>query len=715
MALISVDCCLTDFLLEESNNFSQLSFMKKKKVVDLGRSTPSMKIDFKRKDGFVSHFNVSLYQKYTWLSGSCKLNKMFCFPCLLFSNSPSVWSRAGYADINNLVNSAKKHVKTEKHIRSCLSLHEFGINRIETSLGNSFTAHNKKVEKNRKLMERFIDTVVLLGKQEQAFRGHEEKSDSNNRGNYIETVLYLSKYDTLMDTHLEQCSSIQNPIFSGLSSDIQNDLIHSIATVLKLEIKVQVSKARFVSIMIDETPDVSHREQLSAVLRYLSEEGIEERFLGFFDVSGCRNADQLTKHILDILDIFSCKDKLIGQSYDGAAVMSGEVGGVKKKVLDACPMANFIPCYAHVLNLVLSRSLENISELKVFFGSINTIVRFFNKSTKRSNLLKQIANRRMPGVSETRWHYHSRIINVILNCRLDIIETFNRIIDNPDEWDNDSLSTAESLLIKLEAKDFCFFLNTLSEIFAKTDILFNLVQNKQTDVEFAKREIESFESWLSSDFLNKFESIFEKLNDCAEPPRKRRLLEIDQKTHYKRLFVEIKDNIISQINTRYKTFTNLIFLDLLNKSKYDNFALSNPDEKISSLINFFPGIFDFTALKNELKVLYTTSSLRHFDVLALHKHLKNEILRDTFPQIFNLSSLFLTLPITVASVERSFSALKRIHTYLRNSQGENRLSDLALISIEKQLLLNIKSRPDFYERVLAEFTKKDRRIALEYK
>lgn len=100
MALLSVDCCVTDFLLEESNSFHKLSFMLKKKIIDLGRSTPSMTIEYKRKDGFVSHFNASLYQKYTWLTGSCKLNKMFCFPCLLFSNSPSVWSRTGYADIH---------------------------------------------------------------------------------------------------------------------------------------------------------------------------------------------------------------------------------------------------------------------------------------------------------------------------------------------------------------------------------------------------------------------------------------------------------------------------------------------------------------------------------------------------------------------------------------------------------------------------------------
>lgn len=323
----------------------------------------------------------------------------------------------------------------------------------------------------------------------------------------------------------------------------------------------------------------------------------------------------------------------------------------------------------------------------------------------------------MPGVSETRWHYHSRIINVLFNCRLDIIETFTQMLNDPKEWDNDTLCMAESLLHKLEGKDFCFLLNTLSEIFVKTDFLFNLIQNKQTDVEVAKREIESFESWMCSEFLNKFESIFDSIIECAEPPRKRQLLNssIDLKTNYRRLFVEIKDNVVTQIKERYKSINDLIFLDLLNKSKYHSFAQSSPDEKISSLIHFFPGIFDFTALKNELKVLYTTPSLLQLDVLTLYNDLQSEVLRDTFPQILNLSSLLLTLPITVASVERSFSALKRIHTYLRNSQTEDRLSDLALLSIEKRLLLKIKNRPNFYEKILAEFVKTNRRIALEYK
>ncbi|KAK5648014.1 hypothetical protein RI129_002906 [Pyrocoelia pectoralis] len=45
--------------------------------------------------------------------------------------------------------------------------------------------------------------------------------------------------------------------------------------------------------------------------------------------------------------------------------------------------------------------------------------------------------------------------------------------------------------------------------------------------------------------------------------------------------------------------------------------------------------------------------------------------------------IFLTLPVTVASGERSFSKLKIIKNYLRATMGQERLSDLSIISIKK--------------------------------
>ena len=54
----------------------------------------------------------------------------------------------------------------------------------------------------------------------------------------------------------------------------------------------------------------------------------------------------------------------------------------------------------------------------------------------------------------------------------------------------------------------------------------------------------------------------------------------------------------------------------------------------------------------------------------------------TFWEVVTAKLLFMTLPVTVASAERSFSKLKIIQSYLRSSMGQERLSGLAVLSVE---------------------------------
>ena len=66
----------------------------------------------------------------------------------------------------------------------------------------------------------------------------------------------------------------------------------------------------------------------------------------------------------------------------------------------------------------------------------------------------------------------------------------------------------------------------------------------------------------------------------------------------------------------------------------------------------------------------------------------------------------MTLPITIASAERSFSKLKIIKNYLRTTMMQDRLSDLAIISIEHDLCENVD-----YNNIIEKFTKiKSRKV-----
>jgi hypothetical protein len=82
-----------------------------------------------------------------------------------------------------------------------------------------------------------------------------------------------------------------------------------------------------------------------------------------------------------------------------------------------------------------------------------------------------------------------------------------------------------------------------------------------------------------------------------------------------------------------------------------------------------------------------------------------------------LAQLVLTFPSTIASSESCFSALKRIKDYLKSTQSQNRLSNLALMSsTKKNLLVDMKKIPEeFYSKVTEKFTEKGRRLEFMYK
>lgn len=70
----------------------------------------------------------------------------------------------------------------------------------------------------------------------------------------------------------------------------------------------------------------------------------------------------------------------------------------------------------------------------------------------------------------------------------------------------------------------------------------------------------------------------------------------------------------------------------------------------------------------------------------LFSYIYSNDLITAFPNIYTALHIFLTIPVSNASGERSFSILKLVKTYLRNSLGNNNLISFALLSIEEELL-----------------------------
>ena len=63
----------------------------------------------------------------------------------------------------------------------------------------------------------------------------------------------------------------------------------------------------------------------------------------------------------------------------------------------------------------------------------------------------------------------------------------------------------------------------------------------------------------------------------------------------------------------------------------------------------------------------------------------NNIFKEMLPTVHQIIRLYMTVPITSATSERTFSALRRLLTYLRSSMTEKRLNHCLLLHVHKEM------------------------------
>lgn len=266
--------CLIDEIIQHP--FSRRTPEEQMLLVNSAVPRPAMeqlKSNYKLKGKVMMRsFNTSSYEN-KWLCGSSKLNKLFCWPCLLLHNmnERGVWSKTGYDDLNHLSTSLKTHASSKDHINNAFALSTYGRIRIDEALDHgrevARNRHNDEVTRNRNGMRTLVETTCLLGSHGLAFRGHDETVDSANRGNYKDVCsLVASKDPTFRDF-------LDNKVFSGTSGGIQNEIIECVQEQMMLRIKQEVSDAEFVSVMVDESTDSARLSQLSCALRYVKPDG----------------------------------------------------------------------------------------------------------------------------------------------------------------------------------------------------------------------------------------------------------------------------------------------------------------------------------------------------------------------------------------------------------------------------------------------------------
>jgi len=168
-----------------------------------------------------------------------------------------------------------------------------------------------------------------------AFRGSSDKRFAENNGNFLQLVQLLGKYDPIMKEHLRR--AVKREISDHYcSKTIQEELISLLAKQIIESIVSGLKAAKYFSMILDCTPDVSKKEQMSFVVRYVeNKNGVVkpvEHFLGF------QNPKKSTGEALCDLAMKTLQDlgidsrDLRGQGYDNGPNMKGR----KKRLSSAC-------------------------------------------------------------------------------------------------------------------------------------------------------------------------------------------------------------------------------------------------------------------------------------------------------------------------------------------------------------------------------------------
>ena len=386
-----------------------------------------------------------------WLCYSETKGNLYCFTCKLAASSTTELQVfcEGFNDWKNAQLLIERHELCSIHQAGFLYLINLrkGGEKIDAAL-------TKQLEDEKKywksLLERIINVIKFVCERGVAFRGTDETVGSLNNGNYLGLLELLATVDPFLCQHIQLHANRGKGYTSYLSKTICEEIVKIMGKAAEDTIVRELKEAKYFSISLDSTPDIAHTDQLCFTVRYVKPTGPVERFLAFLPMEG-HTAQQIFDSLVQYtsekgIDLPHCR----GQSYDNASNTSGKYNGVQALVKAKFgAVAEYVPCYAHSLNLVGVCAAQSCPEVVQFFDFIENIYAFFAASTHRWSILENAGGGVLKRLSATRWSARADAVKVIKESFSSIKKALDKLADD-FEQKAECRQQANGLLDKME-------------------------------------------------------------------------------------------------------------------------------------------------------------------------------------------------------------------------------------------------------------------------
>lgn len=645
-------------------------------------------------------FQPNWFVEFPFLHYANDLNSIICYYCaFLYLHNANVqrnvectFIHKGFSQYKNAKEILRQHESSGAHKLAISMYKQLKEQTVDAQLSNQI----KESQTNcRTAMLGVINAIRLLVRQGLALRGH-----NDDDGNLRELLQYTSKLCPGLATWLARPKNVTKFV----SPSAQNEIIKLMyRSVLNSQLdKIRLSKF---SVMCDGTRDCSGKEQESICIRWVDPQlFVHETFIGLYDCSDGTTGEGLANMLLDVFMRCGLSlSNLRGQAYDGAGNMAGIYNGTQSHILRLQPLAPYVHCASHCLNLVVMSAMNShpltrdsvnlIHEIGVFVNNSPKMKAAFSNSVDRMGESHQAVSIRP--LCPTRWLVRAKAIETFMQNFAAILENLESV-SNSNNFSAEQRASASGFVTMISKPDFLLAITMALEICRRLEKLNaacqGVAQSLSGTTAAVKIIVDDLKQIRNDDV---FQQMFENVNNVLEAnnlehiglPRQRRpparltgraaaFVAPSALDHYRAIFFTLLDTTITQLQARFHQ-ESMECCSELGKALLTgatNRVTDSYPELPSAQLALEIGMF---------RRAYKYSSID--DAITLFRSLPTEC-RQLFPHVEQLLRLLLVLPVSSASSERSFSSLRRLKTWLRATMTQQRLNHIAVLHTHQEEL-----------------------------